>query len=305
MTHLGDLTILNQQALDNAAESRESLVRSIDLDKLGSYVLSRKREFPYRGFVEVQPDPLCPSFLMFANNDDLVALHFLWAGNVGWEMTALKIWIYLCSLDTCDTVLDIGAFSGIYALIANNIGVKNIVAFEPGRMPSIRLVDNINANGASNIRVVTNAVSNYNGTAQFELVRDLRTLSSAGHISGEPAFGADIDLATVITIDRYLDRNPMGNVSAIKIDVEGEEYKLLNGMLNTLEQYKPDLIVEIKPKLVPDIVEYLKQFGYSGYLISELDGQIMNLITVPDSVYNYFFSTNADRLDMIRQSLLR
>ena len=169
-------------------------------------------------------------------------------------------------------------------------------------MPSIRLVDNLNANSVSNVKVVTKAESNHVGSARFELVRDLKTLSSAGHLT-DVFTGVVTEPVDVTTIDDDLNTLSVGKVSLAKMDVEGAEFSALIGMKDTLSGYKPDMIIEIKPEYLSNITEYMSEFGYTGYLIDELNCQVLDIDQPPDGLNNYFFTASLDQLSRVREAI--
>jgi len=48
-----------------------------------------------------------------------------------------------------------------------------------------------------------------------------------------------------ISFDEYIEKIPLKKINLIKIDVEGAEYKVLNGMKKTIAKYKPIIFCEI------------------------------------------------------------
>ena len=90
-----------------------------------------------------------------------------WQGfnSSSWELTSRKIWVEL--VKTQGVILDIGANSGIYSIIAKAINPLNrVIAFEP--QPNIyeALLKNINAN-SFNIEAENYALSNQKGILPF------------------------------------------------------------------------------------------------------------------------------------------
>ena len=58
------------------------------------------------------------------------------------------------------------------------------------------------------------------------------------------------------------------NIKGIKIDTEGEDFKVLLGAKNIIKNYKPDIIVETRESNKIDISQFLSEFGYKFFLIS-------------------------------------
>ena len=70
--------------------------------------------------------------------------------------------------------------------------------------------------------------------------------------------------------DNFIDNNRIENVDLIKIDVEGAEYNILNGMRKTLERFHPLIFLEIHPTMisqfghnVDEVIGILEEFNYS------------------------------------------
>lgn len=131
------------------------------------------------------------------------------------------------------TVVDIGANLGIYTLIAARAGC-DVYAFEP--TPSIfRLLDeNIHMNGmreSGRIRLFNKAVMDTAGTVSFSICEGVSGQNNNVFADGEvqkvisvPAISLDDALADVERID------------VIKIDVEGAEPYVFQGMRSILER---------------------------------------------------------------------
>ncbi len=257
-------------------------------------VLENKRKFPYRGFVDVSADCF-QTFVMFCNNDDPVALQYFWLGADAWEPTSMRIWSSLCR-NARGAVLDIGSFSGLYSLVANGLCTMPIVAFEPSRMPLVRLIDNINANGASAIKVVPKAASDHEGITCFHLLRGLMTLSTGGRLEGvgdeglqEPVF--------VTTVDQELEALNIGTVSHAKIDVEANEVRTLKGMWKMIERDRPELLIEIIPDLLGEVSGMLGRIGYHCLAIEEEQQVLLRLEDAPRKDRNYLFSARPECLN--------
>ena len=66
--------------------------------------------------------------------------------NKGWEKESLKIWKELCQ--TSDVILDVGANTGVYSLVAKAANPESrVIAFEPVKRTFDRLEHNNNING--------------------------------------------------------------------------------------------------------------------------------------------------------------
>src|SRR5262249_44195719 len=82
--------------------------------------------------------------------------------------------------------------------------------------------------------------------------------------------------AAVITIDEWVKKERIRKIDIIKLDVEGSELFALQGMIQTLMNFKPILIVEINANtlgyfgLSPiDVMTFLSEVGYSVFNLDE------------------------------------
>ena len=87
----------------------------------------------------------------------------------------------------------------------------------------------------------------------------------------------------VIVFDDWFKTSGLTKVDLIKLDIEGGELSALKGMRDVLEKQKPAMIVEINPETLSlfglkplDIFNYLSQFNFDGFLISE-NGRLEHL----------------------------
>ena len=86
--------------------------------------------------------------------------------------------------------------------------------------------------------------------------------------------------ASLITLDSLKIKTDL-----IKIDVEGHELEVIEGALNTIEHFKPIIIIEINKNNFKKVLALLLT---KDYLLSIYDNKIFKLITYPD-VNNFDF----------------
>jgi FkbM family methyltransferase len=133
------------------------------------------------------------------------------------------------------TVLDIGANIGYYALMElREIGPSGLlIAVEPSPSNVELLKRNLSLNGHSGVEVHNAAISDASGTRSFFLseMSNLNTFHDTGtgslHLSGETI---EVQTATVpeIMAGRRVD--------LIRMDVEGHEVEVINGLLPSVER---------------------------------------------------------------------
>lgn len=159
-----------------------------------------------------------------------------------------------------DTVVDVGANIGYYALLAARIvGPRGrVLAFEPEPDNLVELRMNIERNGLGMVEIRPVAVGAQAGTVSF-----LRGING-GVTGGAADDGASTVQVPMVALDDVLE----GPVGMIKIDVEGYEGEVLAGARRVIERCKPRLFVEIHPRMlapghtVDSLFDFL--FGHYG-----------------------------------------
>jgi FkbM family methyltransferase len=156
-----------------------------------------------------------------------------------------------CELDTLlshnfqdDLVFwDVGANVGLYSTL---FGLKypnsKIVAFEPNLGIHQLLNQNFYLNGLINYRIVEYALSNRLGTGDL-LTQESR--AGAGKLDLDSSNNKGNGIFLVTTGDEFLRLHPELIPNLIKIDVEGHEPEVIDGMLGIIQKYKPVITVEV------------------------------------------------------------
>ncbi len=171
------------------------------------------------------------------------------------------------------TVIDVGAYVGYYTLLAaRSVGDKGkIFCFEPDPSNYALLLKNIEENNCSNVVPVQKAVTNTTGTIKLFMAKD-----PSGHsiVGGNPNQKAILVDST--TLDDFLGAR-VQPVHIIKIDVEGAENAVLQGMSKIIAK-NPGLKIftEFSPEalktagcLPTEYFEKLANYGFDIYLIDE------------------------------------
>lgn len=148
-----------------------------------------------------------------------------------------------------DTVFDIGANRGHVTLVfARSVGTNGrVVAFEP--VPSLlaAIGENVALNGLSNVTICPKALSDSEGTIQFEYSDQHSTQGKIPNV--EPGLKVDnVELITVetITLDEYLSSDSsLPSPDMMKIDVEGAAGLVLKGARATIAKHRPRIFIEL------------------------------------------------------------
>ena len=131
---------------------------------------------------------------MFVANDDLVVSTYFYYGPDTFETLSLRLWHFFCK--SARGILDIGAFTGIYSLLAKKVGPKSeCIAFEP--MPHIRnrALLNFTLNGMGlNIALEPYALSDTATTCNFYTGMGPLILDSGGSLLERGGEGSSVSL---------------------------------------------------------------------------------------------------------------
>lgn len=194
-------------------------------------------------------------------------------------------------------VIDVGANIGYFSLLAATLVGSDgrVHAFEPDPVNCGLLRKNVRINRAANVKVVQAALSN--NDEPVHLFLDSR--NKGDHRIWEPT-GESRTSITVkcMTLDHYL-RETSTTPKFIKIDVQGAEGRVLEGMKETLAETAPMyLILEFWPeamrKCQTDPKRVIQQISDAGFTIRVIADDLLlgkNVI-----IKESFFTANAQAL---------
>lgn len=140
---------------------------------------------------------------------------------------------FIEEIESGDVVYDIGANTGLYTLFAAKACPDaEVVAFEP-YAPNYELLEqDIERNRLKNVEIVESVLSNVNGTVKFSQPSE----ADVGY--GSSSIGTDQSNDTVevpsTTGDQLVDDGKIPNPNIVKIDVEGSEPLVIEGLEKAL-----------------------------------------------------------------------
>jgi FkbM family methyltransferase len=170
-----------------------------------------------------------------------------------------------------DTFLDIGANMGSYSLYsANKYHSLNIHAFEPESENYNILCRNVKYNDKNNqINTYNLAISNLNYLNKQKFLLSSNTPGKSGHnlnsIKSQNKFADTISVLST-SIDYLVKIKILKKISHVKIDVDGAEFKIIEGMRNTLlSRSVKSIIIEFNgsKRKINKYVSLICSFGYS------------------------------------------
>lgn len=236
--------------------------------------------------------PVSGRTILLANpgGRDPIASLLFWRGLDGWEPETTDVFLRLARPESL--VLDVGANTGLFTLLAADLGSSiQVHAFEP--VPSVfaLLCDNIVLNSFDNV-----------SAHEVALVEDGATVElyvPEGHVpvmaSVKPGWSGrreDVTTVNASTVDDFAASVAPSKISLMKIDVEGAEYSILQGASKTIVDHQPFIICEILSQTADsrEAFTFLEESNYLCFHLTADGPQAMNSRPEANSNYkNYLF----------------
>jgi FkbM family methyltransferase len=196
------------------------------------------------------------------------------------------------------TVLDVGAHVGFYALLAAHANPKGrVFAFEPHPSVYERLIRNLSLNGVENVRCVQGACGARAGTATLYEVEGRGIPSGSTLESGfmKREWGIRSRAVSVLMLDEFVAGADLGTVDLVKLDTEGTEPQVLEGMRDTLRRHRPLIFCEVLPgRGTEEALEAVfGSLGYRYYLLRNNGAKLMDRIRADMTWWNWLFEPTA------------
>ncbi len=178
---------------------------------------------------------------------------------------------FLKHLKSTDVVIDIGANIGYTTLLFSKVcGEGEVISIEPSKELFETIENHIKLNNLNNITPLNVAVGEKEKKAKLYSVSENN--SGMNRIFENDTISFNSEIITIKTLDELVLEQNITTVNAIKIDVEGYEYKVLKGAYNTLKAKHPILFIEIDENNLKEqhctpaeIFQFLFDLNYSVF----------------------------------------
>jgi len=208
-----------------------------------------------------------------------------------------------------DTIFDIGANIGWYSIhLAKKFPNSKIYSFEPIPETFNQISSNTELNESTNIRLNNLALSSKKEKLTFYYSPTVTGASSSKNITeNQNMTKLEIEADT---IDNFIMTNSIDNLDFVKCDVEGAEYFVYQGGLETFKNKKPIIFTEMLRKWAAkfdyhpnDIIYLFNSLGYDCF--SSTFGKLykIDLITEETISTNFFFLHSDFHADLIKKNL--
>ena len=211
-----------------------------------------------------------PHVTMLLDPDDLVSKVILITGS--WEPES---WHAIDRhLAPGATFVDVGAHIGYYSLKAAPVvgAAGRVIAIEPNPQTIVKLRDNIRASAAGVIAVQPVACSNSEATLELFAAPSSNTgeTSLSRTNAGQEGPVQTSYRVRARPLDAIVREAGLSRVDAVKIDVEGAEFLVPQGAQETLDRYRPMVLVELIDRQLQamgsssaEVLAFMSRRGYS------------------------------------------
>lgn len=173
-----------------------------------------------------------------------------------------------------DAVVDVGANIGYFTSLASQLvgSSGRVIAVEASPTIRKRLQHNLDLNVAANVTVLPYAAWNESGTATLHIASGNRGGSSLCEMSDRE----DAETVQLSRLDDLIEPSLIPRIRLIKIDIEGAEYRALQGLSKILESNRDCVVVCEVDYLnigrlgghADDVFSLMKQYGYEAFSIN-------------------------------------
>jgi FkbM family methyltransferase len=203
----------------------------------------------------------------------------------GWEIDTFHILDHYSNKDKI--YIDIGAWIGPTVLYSAD-KFKRITCFEPDHIALKKLIDNVNVNNFTNIKIHNKAISNKNGKTVFggngPFGNSMSSMIETAHVNS--AYLTEVD--TITLHDALINDNiePV-DISLIKMDIEGGEIIVVPFIIDFLRKYKPSFYISLHRMFVPD---------------KDIDEIVEQLFTIYTKCF--VFDRSGNKIEVTKQEVL-
>ena len=176
-----------------------------------------------------------------------------------------------------DVLFDIGANVGFFTIISVQLvgSEGHVYAFEPVPDNAAAVRHNLELNSFTNATVINSAVADRSGQGEL-LVAHYSGGSALSTVKTPPPDLKERMPVETVSIDVLLAEGAMRPPDMVKIDVEGAELTVLQGMVETIRQHRPVILYEIDDEEAAEFErkslicsQFLDDFGYQVVPLAE------------------------------------
>ena len=181
------------------------------------------------------------------------------------------------NLDYGDIAFDIGSNIGYTSILTSQLvgDAGHVYSFEPINPTYLILEKNINLNNCQNLTIINHALANKNGKVEFSIPDNGENFSMSSMVWGRESHNNKKQVVKTIKIDDDLNFKNL-SPKTIKIDVEGAEGLVVDGMQKLISRCKPHLYIECTNIGRETTWSILKSLNYSCFKAGNIKDEIID-----------------------------
>jgi FkbM family methyltransferase len=192
-------------------------------------------------------------------------------------------------------VIDVGANFGYFSLMcAKLVGERGkVFSSEPTAHFRDKFLKNLGENNLKNIELLPFGFSDKDCDLDIQI--DASTASM--HMPENDPY-IKRESIKLTTLDQFVINRDLKQLDFIKVDIDGHEPLFLKGAEQTIQQFKPDILIEINPLnyylagvAIWDFYDQIKDYGYNIYHEKNIE-EITNKIDFLKRCGNFGWQSN-------------
>ncbi len=169
--------------------------------------------------------------------DTIICNTLIADSGVIWERDTLD---YIENQTLQGDIIHAGAFIGDFVpCLSSLVPNYKVICFEPSELNYKACLETIKINNLNNVELHQRVLGDVNSIVKFLVSYEGKPEGPMSAVTTNDKYGIDTEC---ITLDSILDQDRP--VTLIHLDVEGYETKALQGAVNTIERFKPLLLIE-------------------------------------------------------------
>lgn len=201
-----------------------------------------------------------------------------WRDGIVWDKPLIEKFYLLLPKNECFVMLDVGAQTGSFSLLAKYFTNSKWYSFEPIKEATETLIKNLALNHISNVSVFQLACSNFSGktTLKMPVMQDWGLATIGSNVQRFTAISERS--IECITLDDFVAMHNLKKIDFMKIDTEGAELLILQGARKMIERDHPVILMEYNPINMrqcgvrkEEVEDFLSSIGYKWELVSSED----------------------------------
>jgi len=270
------------------------------IKKLGIPVKKLYADMRFKGVMKVKLDN--KKFHLYNPGFTTIENELFWNGSDGWEKISMRLWKQLAKESNC--ILDIGANTGVYSLVASTINPDaEVFAFEPVKRTSSLMLKNLELNPNLKIKLIEKAVSNEDGVSIFYDVPTESQYSASlnnemlSEISNRISY--DVEVVQLDNFEELANKK----IDLIKLDVEMHEPEAIEGMINLIKKNQPTILIEILNSEIGEKIEkLLSDIEYYCFSIDE-ENEPQHVPKIKESDFHNLLLIKKENLHLVNLTL--